>query len=345
MNKPLISVVMAVYNAQLYLAEAIESILGQSVSDFEFLIIDDASSDGSKQIIEDYAKSDPRIRLISNPENLGLGASLQKGVEEASGDYIARMDADDISLPKRFEMQLAYLDLHPEILALGGDHELVDAQGKIFGELIYPKLPNRIRWNLLLGNGLIATHPAVLFRKEFFEIYGDYADLRAAQDFDLWSRTLFAQPFPIANINEIVLHYRQTDGMITKVDRSRQEQIAIERRRKNIASLLGEEVDADVVRAYRTTGLAYSNLEEIISIWQKVYLAFIERFNPSDEELAGIKAKFFQRLSHYTFLNPFADGKSKRINLFKLRKSLNGQFFKELWQRKIRSLFPKRKNG
>ncbi len=345
MNKPLISVVMAVYNAQAYLAEAIESILRQSVSDFEFLIIDDASSDGSIQIVEDFAKSDPRIRLISNPENLGLGASLQKGVEEAKGEFIARMDADDISLPKRFEKQLAYLDLHPEILALGGDHKLVDAQGKNFGELIYPKLPNRLRWNLLLGNGLIATHPAALFRKEFFGRYGNYADLRAAQDFDLWSRTLFAQPFPIANISEMVLAYRQTDEMITKANRSQQEQIAVERRAKNITALIGEDVDEDVVRAYRTTGLAYLNLEEIIATWQKVYLAFVERFNPSDEELAGINAEFFQRLSHYTFLNPFADGKNKRLNIFRLRKILNRQVYKELWQHKFRSFFSKRENG
>ncbi len=345
MNKPLISVVMAVYNAQTFLAEAIESILSQSVSDFEFLIIDDASSDDSKQIIEDFAKSDPRIRLISNPENLGLGASLQKGVEEAQGKFIARMDADDISLLKRFEMQLAYLDLHPEILALGGDHKLVDAQGEIFADLIYPKLPNRIRWNLLLGNGVIASNSATLFRKEFFESYGNYSALRAAQDFDLWSRTLFAHPFPIANISEIILHYRQTNEMISKANRGHQEQIAIERRRKNIATLLGEDVDADVVRAYRTTSLAYQHLGEIISTWQKVYLAFIETFNPSDEELAGIKAEFFQRLSHYSFLNPFADGKSKRLNIYKLRNILNKQVYKELWQHKFRSLFSERENG
>jgi len=344
MSEPLISVVMAVYNAQTFLTEAIESVLRQSVSDFEFLIIDDASSDDSKKFVEDYAKRDPRIRLISNSENLGLGGSLQKGVEEAKGKYIARMDADDISMPKRFEMQLAYLDLHPEVLALGGDHKLVDAQGKIFEDLIYPKLPNRMRWNLLLGNGLIASNSAVLFRKEFFENYGNYAALRAAQDFDLWSRTLFAQPFPIGNISEMVLAYRQTDEMISKANRGHQEQIAIERRRENIAALLGEDVDADVVRAYRTTGLAYPNLEEIISTWQKVYLTFIQRFNPSDGELAGIKAEFFQRLSHYTFLNPFADGKNKRINIFKLRNILKKQVYNELWQHKFRSRFSKRKN-
>jgi len=345
MSKPLISVVMAVYNAQTYLAEAIESILRQSVSDFEFLIIDDASGDDSKQIIEDFAKSERRIRLISNPENLGLGASLQKGVEEAKGKFIARMDADDISLPDRFEMQLAYLDLHPEILVLGGDHKLVDAQGKIFADLIYPKLPNRIRWNLLLGNGVIASNSATLFSKEFFERYGNYAALRAAQDFDLWSRTLFAQPFPIANISEIVLAYRQTDEMISKANRGHQEQIAVERRAKNIASLIGEDVDEDVVRAYRTTGLAYSNLGEIISTWQKVYLVFVETFKPGDEELAEIKAEFFQRLSHYTFLNPFADGKNIRLNIFKLRNILNKQVYNELWQHKFRSLFSERENG
>jgi len=114
---PKVTVLMPVYNAEKYLKEAIGSILGQSFSDFEFLIINDGSTDSSVKIIKSY--DDPRIRFIANEKNLGVIPTLNKGFALAQGEFIARMDADDISLPKRLELQADFMDKHPEAGAIG----------------------------------------------------------------------------------------------------------------------------------------------------------------------------------------------------------------------------------
>jgi glycosyltransferase involved in cell wall biosynthesis len=216
MAKPRISVVMAVYQGERYLSEAIESILFQTEPSFEFIIVDDASSDRSMEILKRYECTDKRIVIIRNEKNLGLGASLRVGSEAASGEYLARMDCDDLSPKNRFELQLEYLERHPEISILGGNHRLIDENGTDIGLLEYPNSSEIMRWNMLLGNGLIVSNGATMMRRDYLFQLGNYRDLRAAQDFELWSRTFAEKPFPIANIKEIVLCYRQHTGTITK---------------------------------------------------------------------------------------------------------------------------------
>ena len=127
-TNPLISVCMAVYNAERYVAEAVESILNQTFGDFEFLILDDGSTDGSLDILRRYAERDPRIRLTSRP-NQGLVASLNELVDQARGEFIARMDADDVSLPERFQREVDYLRDHPECVLVGSRVRLIDPDG------------------------------------------------------------------------------------------------------------------------------------------------------------------------------------------------------------------------
>ena len=127
-NSPKISVVMSCYNRENFVRDAIESILNQTYTDFEFIIIDDCSTDKTPEIIQEYADKDNRIVYIRNEENMDYNYNLRKGFKLAKGEYIARMDDDDISLPERFEKQVSYLDEHPDITVLGS---LID----IFGEL------------------------------------------------------------------------------------------------------------------------------------------------------------------------------------------------------------------
>ena len=138
-NHPLISVIMPVYNAGPYLVEAIESILNQSYQHFEFIIIDDASTDNSLQIIDKYARQYKNIRVIKNKKNLGVATATNKGIAIAKGDLIARMDADDITLPQRFEKQVAYLEKHPDVVAVGGQCLLINADSRIIGEKVFPQ--------------------------------------------------------------------------------------------------------------------------------------------------------------------------------------------------------------
>jgi glycosyltransferase involved in cell wall biosynthesis len=145
---PRISVVMSVYNGEKYLRQAIESILQQTYTDFEFIIIDDGSTDSSREIIQSY--DDKRIRLVINEQNIGLTKSLNKGIRLAKGEFIARMDADDISLPQRFEKQVAYLDSHPEVGVLGTYANIIDHRGKIINNIIFPTEHETILWTMLL---------------------------------------------------------------------------------------------------------------------------------------------------------------------------------------------------
>src|SRR4051794_38935309 len=125
MISPTVSVIMAVYNAEEFLDAAVQSIQCQTFSDFEFIIIDDGSTDHSREKLEGYARDDNRIRLLSRP-NKGLTPSLNEGVKRSRGDLLARMDADDVATPERFKIQVEYLRAHPEVSLLGGAYELID---------------------------------------------------------------------------------------------------------------------------------------------------------------------------------------------------------------------------
>lgn len=137
-NTPTLSVVMPVYNAGKYLKESIDSVLSQSFSDFEFIIVDDASTDNSYKILKDYAKKDKRIKLFKNSTNQKQGATVTKALNEAKGEYIARMDADDVSLKYRFAKQIEYLNSHSNTVAVGSQCYLIDKKGKSIGEKVFP---------------------------------------------------------------------------------------------------------------------------------------------------------------------------------------------------------------
>ena len=176
---------MSVYNGEEYLDEAINSILNQTFKDYEFLIINDGSTDSSRDIILSY--NDSRITLIDNEENIGLTSSLNKGLRHAKGIYIARMDADDVSLPQRLEMQSEFLGCHPEVILLGSWAEIIDGEGKTKDVWEYPTSAHFIAWKLLFGNCLV--HSAVMYRKDSVLKTGGYNEhITYAQDYELWIR-------------------------------------------------------------------------------------------------------------------------------------------------------------
>lgn len=200
---------MSVYNGEQYLQEAIESILNQTYSDFELIIIDDASTDSTPQIIQSYR--DPRIRVIRNNENLGLTKSLNKGLTLAKGEYVARMDADDISLPERFEKQVAFLDSHPEVAVVGTAKQLINRRGTILGTYIPPLQP---QYRDFLKTNLI-THGSVMVRREILKAYGGYNELfRKSQDYALWLE--MAKQHKLINIPDVLYKLRTHEMSVTK---------------------------------------------------------------------------------------------------------------------------------
>lgn len=308
---PYISVVMAVYNGEKYLAEAIESILQQTFRDFEFIIVDDASTDSSAEILQSYQAKDDRIKIIKNEVNSGLGVSLQRGIQCARGELIARMDADDISSLDRFQKQIDYLSAHPEIWIVGGDFITVDEDGAPTSEMIFPKDSELMRWNMLLGSGLIVSNGAAMIRKKVFEIIGNFGDFRAAQDFELWTRLFDLEMIPIANLVDKIYYYRRYSGAITTSQISLQEKNAISVRRKKIEVFLGSNVSEEAVLAYRHPAFVYQNIKEDILIWFLIYKKFIARFKVTKETKTSIYNEILSRISKYTALSPFQSSKSR----------------------------------
>ena len=183
-STPKISVLMPVYNCELYITEAIDSILNQTYTNFEFLIIDDASIDQTISIIKSYC--DPRIQLIEKPLNTGLTNSLNLGLKLAKGKYIARMDGDDISLPERFAKQVALLEANTSFLLCGSAISIIGTNITRF----FPEEHEDIKIRMLQGNCI--AHPTVMFRKEIINYYTIvYDNLKeAAEDYDLWCRLM-----------------------------------------------------------------------------------------------------------------------------------------------------------
>lgn len=239
-NFPKLSVVMAVYNGERFLREAVESILSQTYSDFEFIIFDDCSKDGSAAILRSF--TDPRLRIHTNEKNIGLTNSLNKGLAVARGKYIARMDADDISLPTRFAKQVAFLNEYPAIALVGTWMECIDAEGRSLSSVNMPTDPQIIKDEMLKENCI--AHPSVMFRKDAVLATGGYQTTlgRYAQDYDLWLRLL--EQYQIANLSEHLLRYRMHSQQITYKNLPQQgkaawkaRRFAIKRRKKMGKSL------------------------------------------------------------------------------------------------------------
>lgn len=228
---PKVTVLMPVYNGEKYLREAIESILNQTFTDFEFLIINDGSTDNSVEIIESY--DDPRIRLVHNESNLKLVATLNKGLELSRGEYIARMDCDDISLSKRLERQAGFMDRNP---AVGISSAWIKLFGAGYSEIWrYPADDASIKARLIFES--VIMHPAVIIRKEVLTKHSLYYNSNAshAEDYDLWVRCVKYTRF--ANIDDVLLKYRMHDKKVGKVHRGAQQERANQIRLQQVRAL------------------------------------------------------------------------------------------------------------
>jgi glycosyltransferase involved in cell wall biosynthesis len=205
---PPVTVLMGVFNGLPHLERAIVSIQQQTLADFEFLVIDDGSTDGSGALLERLASDDRRLRIISHARNRGLGAVLNDGVAAARGALVARMDADDISLPTRLERQVEFFRLHPETDVVGSYALDVDAAGREVRERRVPTSHDRIV-ELVWSNPFI--HTTVMFRREAVLRAGSYAaHLQRRQDYDLWFRCVRAG-LRLANIPESLVRYHYSD--------------------------------------------------------------------------------------------------------------------------------------
>ena len=232
---PKVTVLMSVYNGEKYLREAINSILNQTFKNFEFLIINDGSTDRTMEILQCY--QDPRIKVLNNQKNMGLTKSLNKGLELAGGEYIARMDADDISTPDRLEKQVTYMDAHPEKALLAGSAIVIDSNGNTMTLWQYPTEPRLLCWSLLFGNPFI--HSTVMLRSAVLRTHRLSYDgtLSHGQDCDLWQK--ISQLSSVANLAEVIIHRREHQENISARNSREQKKTQSMVISRGISELLG----------------------------------------------------------------------------------------------------------
>ncbi len=206
----MVSVIMPAYNAEKYIAAAIDSILGQTFQDFEFIILNDCSKDRTEEIILSYA--DPRIVYLKNEENLGVAATLNKGLAIARGEFIARMDADDIALPERLAKQVAFLNANTDIAVLGTNVETFNEAGTMCTGWSTAE-PAQMRVDMLFACGL--AHPSVMMRTAVIRELGGYDPaFNGLEDYELWCRVL--EKYEITTLPDILLRYRIHSSQVTQ---------------------------------------------------------------------------------------------------------------------------------
>lgn len=261
MERIKVSIIMPVYNAERYLIEAIESLLGQTFRDFELLVVNDVSEDGTEAIVRRYAAKDTRIRLLQNSKGKGVAGGINTGLENARGEYIARADGDDINRPNRLEKQVEYLDRNPDIYLVGGGYAPFNENGHRI-DAFHPVSPYEIAWHFVTNT--FFCHPSVMFRRTVYEACGPYPAVDA-EDFAYFS--LVVKRFPCTNLQMILLDYRES---LTNRSHEAKERIVASVRtqaRSNYVLRLGKDDGFDLFFRYQNGGiLRYSDFLAVEAI-------------------------------------------------------------------------------
>jgi len=292
---------MAVHNGQRFLGQAIESILSQSFRNLELIVINDNSTDRTRHIIEEYCDQDSRVILINNLENYGPFVSANFGLKVAKGIYIARMDADDISHPTRFEKQINFMESHEEIGLLGTNGYYIDENGKKLGPLPHYANDLDIRWGALFDSQFL--HSSIIFRRSLLLKVGGYEEeYKYAQDYELYSRLL--NHTKGANLKERLVYWRRTSDNITSQKKEEQLKFATQIAINNINQLFGHSFVSshDEILFFRglSQGRYKKAQEEPIRRYLQILDKFIDKHNMSlftkKRFITSIAAKLFDSI-------------------------------------------------
>lgn len=331
-----ISVIMSVYNGSRYLQEAVNSILVQTFNDFEFLIIDDGSTDDTWEILSKYAAKDSRIKLSKNITNIGLTQSLNKLLKLVQGDYIARMDADDVSLPIRFEKQVKTLEENLDIVLVSSELEYINSEGQAIGRSQRSDIPKVVAWNLLFYNH-VGGHSQVMFRKEIIKKLGGYsADFRYAQDYELWLRLIKLGDCMI--LPEVLLQYRKDEkeriSAKNIVEQTKLVQLASKNNLSRLTNTDISEHESVVLYNfwYRNELTGNYKLVNLNDMMKKIYKAFMEEIEQLDTKDIIANRIIFLVRKKMLFLS------KKMLVRLKLLSALVTLYYVYFWRNKNKSL-------
>jgi glycosyltransferase involved in cell wall biosynthesis len=294
---------MPVYNEKPCVGEAVQSVLDQTFENFEFIIINDGSTDGSREVLEQFADRDERIQLV-HQENRGMVPSLNRGLDVARGRYIARLDADDLSHPERFKRQVQYLNDNPTVGIVFSWAKQIDENDAGIGTWRSPTDPNFIRWSLLFTNRL--CHSTAMVRHDVMEYLGGYREeLETAVDYELWTRAV--QKTDLEVIPHELVSYRRWENSATARQRKEQIESCCDTAVRFHRSLLSADVDVDAVRFI--TWMSHENIksakknypyvetEEVIRYISNVYKNYVNKYN-KDESYNKIKKDAINRINY-----------------------------------------------
>lgn len=269
--EPIASIIIPTRNRGKRIKKAIESVLEQTYKNFELIIINDASTDGTGEIISKFARKDPRIKVITNEINLGLARSLNKAIKISCGEYIARLDDDDFwSDARKLEKQIDFLEKKLDYMLVGGGVIRIDEQGKEIIRFYLPREDEEIRRTVLLGNPF--AHSSVVFRKEAWEKSGGYDEnLPFSEDWDLWMR--FGKLGKFYNFPEYFIYYSQSIKSMSSSNI-----------RRNI------KINVELAKKYRND---YAGYKEAVFF---CLIAYIYSFLPFNRRLWPIAFKIKNRL-------------------------------------------------
>jgi len=232
---PRVSAIIAAYNGERFIRSAVESIVNQTFRDFELIVIDDCSTDGTVQILADL--KDERLRVIRNERNLGIAKSLNTGLAVAKGEYVALQDHDDVSFPTRFECQVGFLDKHVQIGMVGSSYTVIDETGAAVMNCPVECDNLKLRWTLLWSNPF--CHTTIMVRRRAIQEAGGYSpnkNYRFAEDYDMMSRV--AVHFPVANISQPLGQWRRHSTAASRLHADQQLVSARLISQRNICELL-----------------------------------------------------------------------------------------------------------
>ena len=286
-----ISVIMSSYNNEDTVLDAVNSILEQRFPSFELLVVNDGSADGTKGKLDSI--NNPRLIIIDNPENIGLTRSLNKAISMSGGRYIARQDADDVSMPGRLEKQFNYMETHPDVAVLGTGRATLDEQGKIISShqpLMEPKHADLLKSNCFV-------HGSVMIRKEVLNDVGVYnEDFRFTQDYELWSR--LSASYALANLSESLLRRRENPLGISSANLEAQRRIALSISSANIRRVCGHEIlsDGDLANTQHflrgdPSLITQEHTEVAVDGIRRVYEAFCTRYGLDEDARRSIKGR------------------------------------------------------
>lgn len=246
-----ISILLPVYNGELFLRQAISSIINQTYTDWELILINDGSTDNSENIISEF--DDKRIRYFKNEHNLGLIKTLNKGIDLCRGEYIARMDADDICLPKRLEKQYHFMKTNSSIFLLGSNAFIINNNNEITGKIVNFTKDNLLKINLLFSVPFI--HPSIIAKASVLKELKYDENYKYAEDYELWTR--ISEKHNIANLSDCFLEYRWHLGNESVVNKKKQDLIKDKIIIKQLQSYLDLNPSREELYMHKITFLQY----------------------------------------------------------------------------------------